>query len=779
MLTALARLATRRARWSLAVAGLLLVAFAYWGFQAFPALISGGFDDPNAQATRAANLIDQRFGGPDNVAIVVNAPAGTTVADAAVAETGRTLTARVRATTGVTDVVSYFDVPAGADPAAADGLHSTDRTQALIVAKAPGSESAATATLKRLRTDVAGPAAAGTAGTATVWVGGAAVTGDDIGDQVLTDLARAEAIAVPITLVLLLVVFGSLVAALLPLAVGTFSVFGAFFAIWVISRFTDVSIFSINLITGLGLGLAIDYSLLIVSRFREELARHPAADRADRAAVREQVRVALTTTMQTAGRTVLFTGLAVSLALLVLLVFPIPFLRSFGYGGVAVVLVSMVGALGVLPALLVALGPRVDAGRIRRGRPVRSASTPSAFWYRVASTVLRRPWLAVPVLMVLATLASPLAHATFGAPDERTLNTQAQSRLVGDALRANFPGSTTSTPVALVSGSVGDAALRTYVREVSSLPHVDAAQSSVGVYVDGTEVAPSGPAELSDGDVHRVSVVGPKDYASADARDLLTRMRDLAPPAGTTVLVGGETAQLVDNQTALVDRLPLASGLIVLTTLVLVFLFTGSVLLPLKAVLMNVITLSAVIGAMTWIFQEGHLSGLLRFSKGPIDTSMPILLFCIAFGLSMDYELFLIARIKELHDHGHDLRESVAGGLAATGRITTMAAAVLAVTFAAFGTSRVTFIQLFGVGTGLAILLDATLVRGVLVPAFMRIAGPANWWAPAPLRALHRVIGLREATPDPGVLVPPVAAPAPRRRRADGRGAEPRHALVE
>ncbi|HEY5821772.1 MAG TPA: MMPL family transporter [Propionibacteriaceae bacterium] len=770
MLTLLAQFAWRRSRWLLIAAGLALAAFGFWGFQAFPALISGGFDDPGAEATRAAQVIDAKFGGPDNIAIVVNAPSGSTVDDAVGQRVGVDVTKRVADTPGVTDVVSYFGTQA-------PSLRSTDGRQALIVAKAPGGDTQATATLEQLRDHVSG-----TTDATTVWVGGGAVTGDDIGGQVLTDLGRAEAIAVPITLLLLLFVFGSVMAALLPLAIGAFSVFGAFFAIFVITKFADVSIFSINLITGLGLGLAIDYSLLIVSRFREELGR--TADQAQprgTPAERERVRVALTTTMQTAGRTVLFTGLAVSLALLVLLVFPIPFLRSFGYGGVAVVVVSVLGALFVLPALLAALGTRVDAGRIRRGRPVRPASARSPFWYGLASGVLRRPWLALPVLALMALMAWPLTGATFGSPDERVLNTQAESRLVGNALRANFPGSTSSTPEALITGTPTVAALEAYVATISRLPHVDAAQSSAGIYVKGDQVAPA-PSGLVAGNVSRVTVTGPKDAASTTAKAMVTDMRAVPVPAGTTVLVGGESAQLVDNQKALVDRLPLAAALIVATTLLLVFLFTGSVLLPIKAVLMNVVTLGAVIGAMTWIFQEGHLSGLLRFSKGPIDTSMPILLFCIAFGLSMDYELFLIARIKEFHDHGGSLQESVAGGLASTGRITTMAAAVLAVTFAAFGTSRVTFIQLFGIGTGLAILMDATLVRGILVPAFMRIAGPANWWAPRPLRALHRVIGLQEASPAPLPAGPAPVSPPGRRRahtREDYRNARPRRALVE
>ncbi|WP_261559374.1 MMPL family transporter, partial [Frankia tisae] len=376
----------------------------------------------------------------------------------------------------------------------------------------------------------------------------------------------------------------------------------------------------------------------------------------------------------------------------------------------------------------------------------------SPFWRRVAATVMRRPVLTgLPVIAVLLVLASPFLHVDFGTPDDRVLQPgSASSRVVGDALREDFAadlgGAMEVVVQAAGTGPVDRSALAAYTATLSRLPGVARVDSALGTYVQGRLAVPPGPASsrFAAAGADSLQVVTSVDYASGRAQDLVRAARAVPSPPGTSALIGGAPAVLVDGKSTVADRLPLALGLIALATFVLLFLFTGSVLLPVKAIVLNGLAMCAVFGASVWIFSDGHLAGLLDFTPGPLDTSMPVLLFCIAFGLSMDYEVFLLSRIKEAHDAGAGNSEAVATGLARVGRIVTTAAALLAVTFVAFATSSVRFMQMFGVGTALAIVLDATLIRGVLVPAFMRVAGNANWWAPRPLRILHDRFGLHE-----------------------------------
>ncbi len=590
-----------------------------------------------------------------------------------------------------------------------------------------------------------------------------ATVGEDIGHQVSADLAVAESIAIPITLVLLVMAFAGVVAALLPLGIGLLGIVGGFVTLSVIGELTDVSIFAVNLATAMGLGLGIDYSLLMVSRFREELAA--GRERADAVAV----------TVHAAGRTILFSGATVIVALAVMLLFPPYFLKSMAYAGIAVTLVAVVAAIVSLPALLMVLGERVNSwrvggliGLVRRRGPSRSEPVgvsgadggatgareagESPFWRRVAATVMRRPVLTgLPVVAVLLVLGTPFLHVDFGTPDDRVLQPgSASSRVVGDALRADFVadlgGAMEVVVQAAGTGPVDRPALTDYAATLSRLPDVARVDSALGTYVQGRRTVPPGPASsrFAAAGADSLQVVTSVDYASGRAQKLVRTARAVPPPAGTSALIGGAPAVLVDGKSTVADRLPLALGLIALATFVLLFLFTGSVLLPVKAIVLNGLAMCAVFGASVWIFSDGHLAGLLDFTPGPLDTSMPVLLFCIAFGLSMDYEVFLLSRIKEAHDAGAGNSEAVATGLARVGRIVTTAAALLAVTFLAFATSSVRFMQMFGVGTALAIVLDATLIRGVLVPAFMRVAGNANWWAPRPLRILHDRFGLHE-----------------------------------
>jgi RND superfamily putative drug exporter len=566
-----------------------------------------------------------------------------------------------------------------------------------------------------------------------VLAGGQAGINHDVTNQVTRSLAIAEAIAVPLTLVLLLFAFGSLVSALLPLAVGGVAIIGTFAQLFLLGSVTDVSIFAINLTTALGLGLGIDYALLIVSRFREQLASG------------NTVPEAVARTVATAGRTVIYTAVAVMAALAALLVFPLYFLRSFGYAGIGVVAVAALGALVLLPALLAVLGHRVNAGRVRWTRAAEGAASP--WWGRLAGRVMRRPALfAAPVVALLLLAASPLLGVRFGTPDQGVLRTSADSRQVADRLVSDFPGNAASPIDIVTTGPVGAETLAGYARQLSLLPDVAQVASSVGTFRDGqASPAPSADREFGKSGGQRLTVVTTLPAKSDRGQQLVQDIRSMAGPGGTSVLVTGVDAQLIDTRHVIGERLPLAATLVVLTTLLVLFLFTGSIVQPVRAVLLNALSLGATMGVLTWIFQEGHLAGLLGITPRPMDMSMTVLLFCIAFGLSMDYEVFVMSRIKEMHDGGVPMETAVPEGLARTGRIVSTAAGLLAVSFFAFGTSTVSFLQMFGIGTGLAILIDATLIRGVLVPAAIKVLGPATWYAPAPLRWVYARVALSES----------------------------------
>lgn len=743
-----APLVVRRARLVLALSVLVVVLAAVVGSGAVPKLKGGGFEDPSSPSSQAKAALQETFGRQEaNLVLLVTAADGRTVDDPAVAADARAAVSRLEAETGVTVLGDYWDA---SGPAAA-GLRSTDSTKALVVAHVAGGEDEV-----RERSAELEPLFTTTTASTTIQTGGFGQANVDINGQVTADLATAEAIAIPLTLALLVVVFGAVVAGLLPLLVGGIAIAGTFAALALIAEVTDVSIFALNLTTALGLGLGIDYSLLVVSRFREELA------------LGRSTSEAVAVTLRTAGRTVLFSSGTIAVALAALVVFPLYFLRSFAYAGIAVVGVAAVAAVVTLPALLAVLGPRVDLLRVGRRRSAVAGS--NGGWARWAAFVMRRPVLvATPVVAVLAVMAAPFLGVNFGLPDDRVLPASvSQARQVGDALRTDFAEqSASSAVVVLPTVSGGTQAVGEYAQRLSALPSVSRVDSAAGTYVGGRQVAPAVPQVASTmlvsltggGQAAYLEVVPSVDPYSDAAQDLVTAVRSTsAPTAGDTApLVGGPSATLVDVKASIGARLPLAIGLIVLSTFVLLFLFTGSVVLPLKALLTNAITIVAVVGAMVWVFQEGHFSSLLGFTPMPLSITMPLLMFCVAFGLSMDYEVFLLGRIKELRDAGADTPTAVAAGLERTGRIVTTAALLLAITMFAFVSSKVSFIQMFGLGTGLAIVMDATLVRGVLVPAMMRILGDVNWWAPRWMKAVHARFGLSEGE----APAPPAAAQAP------------------
>lgn len=725
MFTALGRFTVRHRRAVLAATVVGLVLAAVLGAGVFSRLRNGGFNDPASESAQAANLLEERFGtGAPNAVLVVTANSGS-VDDNSSAVAGQQLTGLVASLEITDDTASYWSL--GSPPP----LASDDKTKALILTRFPGDEDDRIDALEELTEVIAE-----FEGPLTVEIAGAAATFREIGETIEGDLARAESIAVPITLVLLIIVFGGLVAALLPVAVGGIAVFGAFLVLYMVTAMTDVSIFSINLVTAMGLGLAIDYSLFVVSRFREELA-----DGFD-------VETSVVRTVETAGRTVAFSAVTVAVSLAALLIFPLFFLRSFAYAGVGVVLVAMLTSIVSLPALLAVLGRRVDSGRILGRRAPRAPRAGLGFWGRSATAVMKRPVpVAVVVIGALIAVGLPFLRVQFGVPDHRVLPEGNDVRIVAEELRTDFSSNESDAfPVVLV-GNVSPTAVEDYAIAVSQLDGVGRVDSAAGRYLGGAQAAPSDPslAPMLGTDAAWISVVPTVEPVSLEAEDLVAEVRALIPASGIDAYVGGVSAELVDAKDAIFGLVPLAGILIAVSTFVLLFLMFGSLLVPLKAIVLNLLSLTATFGLMVWVFQDGNGSELLGFTAtGLTDTTTPILMFCIAFGLSMDYEVFLLSRVKEEYDRSGDNDAAVVAGLDKTGRIVTAAAVLLSVTFFAFATSGITFIKLFGLGLGVAVLADAFVVRATLVPALMKLAGSANWWAPAPLRRVYERFGIEE-----------------------------------
>jgi RND superfamily putative drug exporter len=729
MFSRIGHFTVRRRRLVLALTVLVVILAGVVGGGVFERLSNGGFADPGAESSRAADLLEDEFGaGAPNVVLLVTANDGD-VDSPAVADVGQALTQELADYPQADDVVSYWSL--GSPPP----LRSEDGTEALVVGRLAGDQDEWQDVADGLADEFNGDRADG---AVTVAVGGPVEIFNQIGETIEGDLARAESVAVPVTLVLLIIVFGGIVAALLPVGVGMLAVLGAFFVLWVTTTVTDVSVFSINLVTAMGLGLAIDYSLFVVSRFREELH---AGRSVDDAVVR---------TVETAGRTVAFSALTVAASLSALFIFPLFFLRSFAYAGIGVILVAMLASLVSLPAVLAMLGTRVDKLRVFRHREAPAVGT--GFWHRLAMTVMRRPLIVtVAVVTFLVILGLPFFHVVFGSPDHRVLPEGNPAREVSEALEQDFASHEADAFPVVAVGGADEASIDAYAAELSALPGVTRVDALTGRYADGALLI--GPdatmAQFEGDDATWLSVVPSVEPISSEGEDLVNAVRDADAPFDQ-VLVGGMSAQQVDTKASIFGLAPWAALWIAVATFVLLFLMFGSILVPLKALVLNTLSLTATFGAMVWIFQEGHGAGLLDFTAtGLTDTTTPILMFCVAFGLSMDYEVFLLSRIKEEHDRTGDNEAAVALGLEHTGRIVTAAALLLAVTFLSFATSGITFIKLFGLGLAMAVVMDATIVRALLVPAVMKLAGEANWWAPKPLKRLQERIGLSESGVEP------------------------------
>ena len=766
MLERLARFAVRRRR-AILVAAVVLFGFAgSVGGDVAQNLSSGGFEDPSSESVEADRLLRERFDtGVPNLVLVVTAaedPVDGTIAvdDPAAAAAGLALTERVAAEEGISNVLSYWSLD-NAPP-----LRSTEGNRALVLGRILGDEDEVDEAIHDL-----GPELEGEFQGLEVEVTGFAQVFAEVGETIEADLLRAELIAIPITMLLLLFVFRGLIAAALPLAVGALSVVSTFVVLETINAFTDVSVFALNLTTAMGLGLAIDYSLFVVSRFREELAEG------------HEPNAAVIRTVRTAGRTVAFSAGTVGASLLALLVFPIGFLKSFAYAGVAVASLAGIFSITVLPALLAVVGHRIDSlsfGRRRRDKAVEEGA-----WYRIASGVMKRPLpIATAVIGVLLVLGIPFLRIELGLPDDRVLPEDAAARSATDVIREEFD-SAESDAASVVAVDIGDpadpevaAAIDEYAARLSTGDDVARVDAATGIYFDGVRVLEANEfltGRYARPDATFLSVVPEVEGNSLEGEAFARALRDT--PAPFDVQVTGTGAMLADTKDGIIDSIPLAIVLIAAITFVLLFMMFGSVVVPLKALVLNVLSLTATFGAMVWIFQDGNLSGILDFTAvGSTDASTPVLMFCVAFGLSMDYEVFLLSRVKEEFDRTGDNREAVAVGLEKTGRIVTAAAMLIAVVFLAFATSDVRFIKLFGLGLALAVLMDAFVIRGTLVPAFMAMADRANWWAPAPLRRFHDRFGVSEhveldaapttdptAEPTAGPVAAPAQTPAPAR----------------
>ena len=697
------------ARRALAVllAGIVLVLGAgAYGAGVFDSLSQGGFDDPATESARELAQERQTFGNRsvDIAAIYssdtekVNDPTFRTAVQEVVADLPSDL---------VSSVVTFYSTK---DPSLVS--HDRHATQVLISLQGDTQNDLLdnwNAIKDRLESDQ----------LHTDLAGSFAVYGD-VNELTSQDLERAELVSFPLVVLLALLIFGSLVAATMPALVGIVAMAGSLAVVRLLTTFTDVSVFSVNVISLLGMGLAIDYALFVISRFREELAGLP-ADQPD------AVATAITRTMATAGRTVLFSGLTVAAAMSSLLVFPQNFLKSMGYGGISAVVIAMLAALTVLPATLKLLGRRIDAGRMpwRRGRPV-SVGDDHGWWARLAHGVMRRPVLIiVGVTAALLVVASPFAGVKWGSVDYRVLPDTAASHVAAEKLNTDF-GPETSSANILLTGT-DRTTVSSYIQSARQVPGIANVQTL---------------AQEGDSTLLRTSWVG--NSQTQRSQDVVQDLRQVDPDEGEA-LVGGLTANTVDVISSVGSHLPWMGLMVAGVMLVLLFLAFGSLVLPIKAIVMNAVSITASFGVVTWIFADGHLSGLLGFTPtGFLDATNPITMLAILFGLSMDYEVFLLSRVREQWDRTHDNDLAVATGLQKTGRIITSAALLLAVVIGAFGLSGVVFMKMIGVGMLVALLIDATIVRALLVPATMKLLGRWNWWAPGPLRRWWERYGWRE-----------------------------------
>ncbi|MFI7110611.1 MMPL family transporter [Nonomuraea sp. NPDC050227] len=662
------------------------------------------FEAPGSESDRAQAELVRRFGtgSPDLVFLVT--PRSGTVDDPAAEAAGRALTDRIGRSDGVAESSSYWTRGRPATLRSRDGRH------ALIVVRVPGDADHVRARVLPALV----PRIVGEQGPLQVRAGGGEEVFRETVPLARQDFVRAELVIFPLAFVLLWLYQRRVMAALAPILAGVLAMVVGLALLRGVLVFAEVSTFALNLTLAMGLGLGIDYCLFVVQRFREEVS----AGR-DRAA-------AVAGAVEHAGRTVLFSGLTVAASLAVLFALPFDFLRSFAFAGIAVVAGGLFAAVIVLPAVLASAGGAMLPGPGRPGRGGTEARG-AGFWHGLAVRVMRRPvvsgGLAAALLLVLA---SPFLGLRFGTADDRILPPEASSRQTQEVIRQTFPAEETDAIQIVSTGAARAADVSAYAMRLSRVPGVAQVDSAAGAHAAGRRVGDGDPARFR-GQGAWLSVVPSAEALAGDPVRLVESVRAVPPPF--EVLVGGYPAELADFRASVVDRLPLVLALMLGVTFAVLFLMTGSLVLPLKATLLNVLSLGVMFGAVVWIFQEGHLSGLLGFTPtGTLDPSIPILMLCVAYGLSMDYEVFLLSRIKEEYDRTGDTGQAVATGMQRGAPLITAAGGILALTFAAYATARVAFVQMLGVGMAVAVLADATVIRAVLVPSLMRLAGPLNWW---------------------------------------------------
>ena len=664
------------------------------GSQVFARFDSGGYSDPKSDSAQVWDYLDETFKVKDPSVVFVVDAKNKSVDDPAVTAIAQDLESQLRAEPSAESVLSYWS--SGGAPS----LKSKSGTSALVFVYLKSNDFTEIDKLGGQYQEKYDGQFKGL----NVYASGGAVFANAINGRIQDDLKLSETISIPLTFLLLLFVFGAMAASAMPLIVGITAILGTFFVMYLLTLITDVSIFALNLTTGLGLGLGIDYALLMVNRFREELARGLENESA------------IVNTLRSAGKTVFYSGLTVVLTLISLTFFPQNFLKSMGYAGAAVVALAVVGALIPLPAILAILGNKINKGVVRKSGIVQKED---GRWSRIARFVMRRPVSVVTAsLAILFLLISPITNIKFSQIDSDVLPKTDRAYIASQFIATEFPGQE-SNPIEIIfpNGAQQKEEVTNYLANLSKIPGI--------VRVGEPQFQ---------GNAARVVAIHSMKPRTPEGEDLIHKIRDLNSPEGT--LVGGIAADYADTQGAISRTLPAVLGWIMITVLLLLFAFTGSVLLPIKAIVLNFASLAATMGVLTWIFIDGNFKELLGdfIVNGTLDTNTMVLVAIVAFGLSMDYEVFLLSRIKEEHDAGKSNIDAVAYGLQKSARIITAAAFILAVVFAAFVLSGVTSIKMMGFGVAFAILLDATLIRAFLVPALMRLFGEWNWWAPKALK---------------------------------------------
>jgi len=728
MLSGVARMSIAAPRRVIEVSILVMVGAAVFGLPAATNLSGAGFVDPTSESGRAAAVLAEKFHQGDmELVLLVSSQSGVKAGSGRAV--GTDLVRQLAQSPFVAQVASPWDTP---QPA---GMLSANGNSAMIVAALKGSENSAPSHAQKLADQLAHDRDG-----VTVQAGGTAMIYAQIRQQTEKDLLRMEFIAVPVSFVALVWVFGGLLTAGLPVAVGGFAILGSLAVLRAIALVTDVSIFALNLTVALGLALAIDYTLLIISRYRDELAEGTPCNEA------------LARTVTTAGRTVLFSAMTVALSLVAMVLFPMYFLKSFAYAGIAVVAFAALAAVVVTPTMIVLLGDRLDAFNVRQlCRRLLSRPEPpqrpieQSFWYRTTKLVMRQAIpIGLAIIALLLALGAPFLGIRWGYPDERVLPASSTARAVSERIRSDFSTNSQAQVRVVIPKTAGltKPDLDRYAAALSRVADVAAVSSPTGTFAAGEpQGPPSAPAAIADGSAY-LTVASTAPVYSRASETQLARLHAVAPPGGQTVQMTGIEQMTRDCITGITSHLPLVFGFIAVVTLVLLFLLAGSVVLPIKAVLLNMLSLTAAFGALVWIFQDGHLEALGTTPTGTLVANIPVLMFCVAFGLSMDYEVFLLSRIREYWldspQRQADNDESIALGVARTGRVITAAALLMSISFAGLISAEVSFMRMLGVGLTIAVLVDATLVRMVLVPAFMHVFGRLNWWAPQPLARLHR-----------------------------------------